>query len=60
MEYSVISTSVEPQAQYILNLDPRHIRLSLSYNTAYSVRATATLCEHSASHIIELYYGKIM
>ena len=60
VENSTISASFEPQAQHILNLDPRHILLSLSYNTAYSVTTTVTLCGQNASHAIKLYYGKIM
>ena len=56
MENSVVT--VEPQTLDILNLDPRHKLISLSYNTVYSVSTTATLCGRNASHIIELYYGK--
>ena len=57
---SIVTVSVEPsaRAQEVLNLDPRRILLTLSYNTIYSVSTTAILCGQNASHIIELYYGK--
>jgi hypothetical protein len=55
---SVISVESQPQAQNISNLDPRHVLLTLPYNTFYNVSIIATLCGQSTSNIIELHYGK--